>query len=110
MAGHRYRDWTVQQSHIHAVERLPASEGDQLPGISDVRRHVTAMAVFVEPCAILESEHHFCTVELRGEFTRGQMVVDRSKVIPNKTPNVEIVVKIDTKVAEALLDTAVKAR
>ena len=53
-----------------------------------------AVAIAIDPSVVLESVRAYCTVELQGEYTRGQMVVDwRSHL--NKAPNVELVLKLD---------------
>lgn len=54
-----------------------------------------AMAVTLEPGLIVESQHHYVTVEVQGTHTRGQTIVDYTNVT-GKTPNVQIVTEIDT--------------
>ena len=53
-----------------------------------------AMLVAVDDSVILESSTKFCTVELRGDHTRGMLCVDwRNKL--NREPNVQIVTKVN---------------
>ncbi|XP_074648425.1 nucleoside hydrolase-like isoform X2 [Tubulanus polymorphus] len=72
-----------------------------------------AMATVLEPTSVRSSERHFCTVELKGDHTRGQMIVDRHKLIAggeNNEKNVEIVTKIDTEIVQKLLTAAVNMK
>ncbi len=54
-----------------------------------------AMAVALDSSIVLESETKYCDVELCGELTRGQMVVDWNGRLAVKTPNVDIVQNIN---------------
>ncbi len=53
-----------------------------------------AMAITLEPDIILGSEAHYVTVEVRGELTRGQTVVDYFGM-KGQAPNVNIVTDLD---------------
>lgn len=53
-----------------------------------------AMAMAVNPLCIVNFQKLYCSVELKGELTRGQMVVDWHKAL-GKEPNVELIVKLD---------------
>ena len=55
-----------------------------------------AMMVALDPSSVLESTTCFCSVELQGTFTRGQMVVDW-RGVTKKRQNVEIILKVDAK-------------
>lgn len=66
-----------------------------------------AMAVALDPSIILEQEEQYCTVELHGELTRGQMVVDWNKLL-NKDPNVGIVNKVDLEKLKLLYENMLK--
>ena len=66
-----------------------------------------AMAVAVDPSAVLESQHLSVHVELQGTVTRGQMVA----VIKNVQgldvgPKVEVVKKCNTDVYATMCDKA----
>ena len=54
----------------------------------------TAMVVALDPTAVVKSETHYCSVELQGNYTRGQMVVDW-RGISKRTPNVQIITDVD---------------
>ena len=55
-----------------------------------------AVAMAIEPEVVLESQHVYATVELRGDVTRGQLVVDWRGHL-STTPNVELVTKLDVE-------------
>ncbi|XP_064612347.1 nucleoside hydrolase-like [Liolophura sinensis] len=63
-----------------------------------------AMAVAVDSSLVLESETMFCTVELQGKVTRGQMVVDWQNSMGG-IPNVTVVTKIDLERFAKLMET-----
>jgi purine nucleosidase len=54
-----------------------------------------AMAITLNPDLIIESTHNFVTVELNGQHTRGQTVIDYRNRSDN-TPNVHIIHRLDT--------------
>ena len=54
-----------------------------------------AMAITLEPDIILNAEEHYVTVEVRGEFTRGQTVIDYFG-LKGQESNVRIVTELDT--------------
>jgi len=54
-----------------------------------------AMAITLNPDLIIESTHNFVTVELNGQHTRGQTVVDYRRRNMN-TPNCHIIHRLDT--------------
>ena len=56
----------------------------------------SAMVVALDPSAVLSSTSCFCTVELHGTWTRGQMVADW-RGVTKRNPNAEIVTKLDTQ-------------
>ena len=63
----------------------------------------TCMVVALYPSAVLESKHVYCTVELKGELTRGQVVIDwRGKL--KKSANVELILKIDKEIIKTNLE------
>ena len=53
-----------------------------------------AMAVAIDPTTAVDTDTKYCTVELHGQATRGQMVVDWMGKM-GKSPNVNIVTKVD---------------
>ena len=53
-----------------------------------------AMAVAIDNTVALETNRKYCTVELSGTLTRGQMVVDWNGRL-NKEPNVYIVTRVN---------------
>lgn len=56
-----------------------------------------AMAVVIDESAIVkESKEVFATVEVKGEYTYGMMVVDWSKIL-KRSNNVRIITKVDNK-------------
>jgi inosine-uridine nucleoside N-ribohydrolase len=56
-----------------------------------------AMAVVINESAIVqESEEVYATVEVKGEYTYGMMVIDWFKIL-RKPSNVKIVTKVDQK-------------
>lgn len=54
-----------------------------------------AMAITLNPDLIIESTHNFVTVELNGQHTRGQTVIDY-RYRNGNTPNVHIIHRLDT--------------
>jgi inosine-uridine nucleoside N-ribohydrolase len=53
------------------------------------------MLVATEPCAVLESVEKYATVEVSGNFTRGQLVIDWKENMGTAS-NVRIITKIDS--------------
>ncbi len=53
-----------------------------------------AMAAAIEPSIVLKAEHKFLEVELRGQHSRGQTVVDWTNS-QKRLPNVELVLEMD---------------
>ena len=74
----------------HAMHRR--KEVLKLPGY--VSCDPLTMAVALDSAVAMETTRKYCTVELNGCLTRGQMVVDWNSVL-GKPPNVEIVMKVD---------------
>ncbi|XP_006819615.1 nucleoside hydrolase-like [Saccoglossus kowalevskii] len=66
-----------------------------------------AMIATVRKESVLESGKYFATVELAGNVTRGQMVVDWSNKL-GKYPNVNIVKKMDMKIVEEIMTHSVE--
>lgn len=66
-----------------------------------------AMAIVIDPEVISSSQRVFCDVELTGELTRGQVVVDW-RTITNESPNLLLVKDIDFKRYEELMMLVVK--
>ncbi|XP_063423554.1 nucleoside hydrolase-like isoform X1 [Mytilus trossulus] len=60
------------------------------------------MAIALDENIIMESKTVYADVELKGEVTRAQMVVDWNKML-GKEPNVKIVTKFDRDRAEQML-------
>lgn len=64
---------------------------------------MSAMATVVDPSIVLESVDVYATVEVKGQFTRGMMVVDWLGIL-EKNKNVTVVKKIDTSRARKLFE------
>ena len=56
-----------------------------------------AVAAFVKPAIVQEEKFVYATVELKGDYTRGQMVIDWAGRL-KRSPNVTIVTKLDSKI------------
>ena len=67
------------------------------------------MAVALDTNVCVESKVVYSDVELKGELTRAQMVVDWNKMF-GKNPNVKIVTKLDKSVAEIMVLEALDCR
>lgn len=65
------------------------------------------MAVALDTNVCVESMEVYADVELKGELTRGQMVVDWMKQTGNE-PNVKIVTKIDRNLVESMVQKALE--
>ena len=61
-----------------------------------------AMATLLRPDCILATDFKYCTLELRGELTRGMMVVDWRHHL-GKEPNVHLIRKLDADIVSRLL-------
>jgi len=62
-----------------------------------------ATAIAIDPSIILESENrYYAAVELHGEYTRGQVAIDRRNCSGRK-PNIEFVTKVDLGKAERMM-------
>ena len=68
---------------------------------------MSAMVTFVDPGTILESVDVYATVETKGEFTRGMMVVDWQGIL-EEDKNVIIVTRLDTARARQSFNAVVK--
>lgn len=55
---------------------------------------VLAVAIVIDSTIILEKERLYATVELKGEFSRGMMVIDKRGFL-NKESNVSIIKTLD---------------
>ena len=66
-----------------------------------------AMALALEDSILLEADRKFCDVELWGELTRGQMVIDWTNKM-GKEANVDIVTKIDHVRVKELMEDMLK--
>jgi purine nucleosidase len=53
-----------------------------------------AMAIALEPDLVQESQHYYVTVEVEGQHTRGQSVVDYFGLL-GQVPNVHVVTSVD---------------
>ena len=67
---------------------------------------MSAMVTIVDPKTVLESIEVYATVEVKGQLTRGMMVVDWRGML-GKDKNVTIVRRIDTLRARKLFDAVV---
>ena len=61
------------------------------------------MALVAAPRVVLSSLKRYCTVELHGSLTRGQLVVDYNGSW-NKSPNVELITRLDADPVKKLLE------
>ena len=66
-----------------------------------------AMAVALDNSVIKESVHKYCTVELHGQITRGQMIVDWNGVTQKK-PNVEVMMRLNMQKVEKLFEDMIE--
>ena len=64
---------------------------------------LTAVAMAIYPSLILETANVYATVEVKGQFTQGMMVVDWNGILGHK-PNVAVVRRMDTEKARVLYD------
>lgn len=62
---------------------------------------VFAVAMVIDSTIILEKEKVYCTVELKGEYTKGLMIVDRRGYL-HKPPNLFVVRNMDLGKTQAL--------
>ena len=65
------------------------------------------MAVAIDEGIVTSSRHVFCTVELYGKYTRGQMVVDWDGCLGQK-PNVYVVMDVTHEIYGRMLLDSVK--
>lgn len=61
------------------------------------------MAAAIDPRYVTQKSLHYATVELSGNFTRGQMVVDYGKKIVGKTPNVYLIDRVDIELFKKMM-------
>lgn len=66
-----------------------------------------AMAIAVDNSVLMETDRKYCAVELRGELTRGQMVVDWNGIL-KKEPNVDIITKVDLSIIKTFYEEMLK--
>ncbi len=66
-----------------------------------------AMAVAIDDDVLLETDPQYCAVELRGQLTRGQMVVDWNRFL-KKDPNVDLITKVDVEKVKKLFEDMLK--
>ena len=66
-----------------------------------------AMAIAIDNSVIIETDRKYCDVELKGELTRGQMVVDWNGFL-KKEPNVDIVTKVDLSTVKTFFEEMLK--
>ncbi|NDJ75631.1 MAG: nucleoside hydrolase [Chloroflexi bacterium] len=62
-----------------------------------------AMAVTLQPGLVLASEFRYVTVELQGQYTRGQTVIDYPDKL-DRAPNTHLVTRVDTAGVYALFE------
>uniref|UniRef100_A0A0B6YQS7 C2H2-type domain-containing protein n=1 Tax=Arion vulgaris TaxID=1028688 RepID=A0A0B6YQS7_9EUPU len=83
------------------IESVTPEELQHQAKMGVVTPEVFAVAMVIDSTIILEKEKVFATVELKGEYSRGLMVVDRRGFL-NKEPNVYIVKNMDLGKTQAL--------
>ena len=66
-----------------------------------------AMAIAIDNSVLKKMDRKYCAVELRGELTRGQMVVDWNGVL-RKEPNVGIITKVDLSIIKTFYEEMLK--
>ncbi|XP_057373441.1 nucleoside hydrolase-like [Daphnia carinata] len=62
-----------------------------------------AVAAAIDPRYVTQQSLHYATVELSGNYTRGQMVVDYGKKIVGKTPNVYLIDRVDIELFKKMM-------
>lgn len=65
-----------------------------------------AVAIAIDDKVAIQAPSHYVTVELHGEFTRGQMIVDKEGKM-NKSPNAVIVTTVDMELYKKYMYQAV---
>jgi purine nucleosidase len=90
----------ISSSGTNQRRQLPNSVGFLLPD-------PLAMAITLEPGLIRECTRHFVTVELQGNYTRGQTVIDY-RGVSSQPPNVDIITELDTASVYALMQQALQ--
>ncbi len=83
----------------HAVKVLRYDQ--KLPGFYTC--DPLAVALSLDHRVALEVVPRFCTVELHGTYTRGQMVVDWKGAL-GRPPNVHLVGRIDDDIVRTMLE------
>ena len=61
-----------------------------------------AMATVLDESVVTKSKSGYCTVELAGKFTRGQLIVDTNRLL-DKEDNVTISLELDKSKIEQML-------
>jgi purine nucleosidase len=77
----------ISDSSMRFFKRIAPDMGYLLPD-------PLAIAITLEPALVKRSVWHYVTVEVRGEYTRGQTVIDYRGTL-NNDPNVQIVTEVD---------------
>ncbi|CAL1534843.1 unnamed protein product [Lymnaea stagnalis] len=90
------------------IECFTHEDLDQLEKTGMVSPEVFAVATVIDSTIILEKEKVYATVELKGEHSRGLMVVDRRGYL-NKPANVCVVKNMDLGKTQALFGSVFSA-
>ncbi|XP_067662691.1 nucleoside hydrolase-like isoform X3 [Haliotis asinina] len=90
------------------IERITVSNCKKLNWTTYVPCDEVTAACAIDDQVIAKSDHVFASVELHGDLTRGQMVVDWGNRLL-KSPNVRIVKELDVERYMKLLQRAVDA-
>lgn len=90
------------------IESVTQEELQQQAKTGVVTPEVFAVAMVIDSTIVLEKEKVFATVELKGEYSRGLMVVDRKGFL-NKDANVYIVKNMDLGKTQALFGSVFSA-
>ena len=97
---------TIKGRFIHALEQKAMSIYYENMVNHDGVEYETAdqlmMAIVTEPKIVQKTKTVYCTVELQGSETRGQLVCDWINYT-KKTPNVTLVTEIDVETYKDLL-------
>lgn len=106
-----YDKWVQTDSEkgrfLNAISKKPSHAQREIRKMPIFRScDMSAMVTVVDPKTVVESIEVYATVEVKGQLTRGMMVVDWRGML-GKDKNVTIVRRIDTLRARKLFDAVV---
>ena len=94
---------------IRAIETKVMSsyyENNNQEGVEYESADQLASAIALSPDIVIDSKRLYCTIELEGKHTRGQMICDWAG-ISKREPNVKVIMKVDIALFKKLLIMAV---